>query len=276
VPAQHELTFPLVPRRRLLGLAFGAVNSMRRGRGSDVASSRLYEPGDDVGAIDWSASARRSAARDADEFIVREHFAEEAPRVVIVCDRRPEMALYPDDLPWLSKPAVMIEAGRQIADSAAKARGLVGYLDYAGGEDPFWRPPHSQNDFARVKESHLLWPAYGAPQDNLARALLHLVHSRRAALRLPRPAPARGLGDAQRAAVDHGAGGHPGPDVGAELPRGRVGRRPAPRPRDEEAEAGSAQPPQGAAAQARARGPARAPARGAPQLRPLPRPALGR
>jgi Protein of unknown function DUF58 len=180
VPAQYELTFPLVPRRRLIGLAFGAVRSARRGMGSDVASSRPYRPGDNVDMIDWTASAKLSSAHDADEFIVRERFAEEAPRVVLVCDRRPEMALYQQGLPWLSKPTVVLEAGRQIADSAAKARGLVGYLDFANGDpQPFWRPPHSQQDFWRVKESHLIWPEYRAPSDNLSLAFLHLVAARR-------------------------------------------------------------------------------------------------
>jgi uncharacterized protein (DUF58 family) len=180
VPAQYELTFPLVPRRRLLGLAFGSVRSARRGMGSDIASSRPYRPGDDVDTIDWNASAKLSSARGTDEFVVRERFAEEAPRVVILCDRRPEMELYPRGLPWLSKPTVLVEAGRQIADSAAKARGLVGYLDYASGDDePFWRPPHSQQDFWRVKESHLVWPEFRAPRDNLTRAFIHLVAARR-------------------------------------------------------------------------------------------------
>jgi uncharacterized protein (DUF58 family) len=180
VPAQYEQTFPLIPRRRLIGLPFGAVYSARRGMGSDVASSRPYQPGDDVHSIDWNASARLSSALGRDEFIVREHFAEEAPRVVIVCDRRPGMALYPPSLPWLSKPDVMAEVGRQIADSTAKARGLVGYLDYAGGKpEPFWRPPHSQQEFWRVKESHLLWSSYRAPRDNLTQALYHLADSRR-------------------------------------------------------------------------------------------------
>ncbi len=91
--ALRELTFPLVPRRRLVGLAFGAMHSARRGTGSDVAGSRPYVSGDDVDAIDWAASARLSSARDSDQFVVRERFAEEAPRVVVVCDRRPELAL---------------------------------------------------------------------------------------------------------------------------------------------------------------------------------------
>jgi Protein of unknown function DUF58 len=186
VSAPTELSFPLVPRRRLIGLAFGSAHSAKRGKGSDVASSRPYQPGDDVDAIDWAASAKLSSAHGTDEFIVRERYAEEAPRVVLVCDRRPAMSLYPEGYPWLSKPKVMYEAGAMIADSTAKARGLIGYLDYASGQDgngsgpPFWRPPHGQTDFWRVKESHLLWPQYLAPEDNLERAFEFLAPLRRA------------------------------------------------------------------------------------------------
>jgi uncharacterized protein (DUF58 family) len=187
VSGPTDLTFPLVPRRRLIGLAFGAVQSVRRGTGSDVASSRPYQPGDDVDTIDWGASARLSSARGSDEFVVRERYAEEAPRVVIVADRRPAMSLYPPWLPWLSKPDAMVAAGMLIADSAAKARGLIGYLDYAsagmangdGAEVPFWRPPHAQADFWRVKESHLSYPLYGAPEDTLELAFAHLAPMRR-------------------------------------------------------------------------------------------------
>jgi Protein of unknown function DUF58 len=205
VSGPTELTFPLTPRRRLVGLAFGSVNSAKRGQGSNVASSRPYQPGDTFESIDWAASAKISTAHGQDEFIVREHYAEEAPRVVIVCDRRPAMELYPPGFPWLSKPRVMLEAGSMIADSAAKARGLIGYLDFASGnadghagkagmpssrhrerrlggngaEPPFWRPPHGQTDFWRVKESDLVFPLYLAPEDNLDRAFLFLAPLRR-------------------------------------------------------------------------------------------------
>jgi uncharacterized protein DUF58 len=176
-----ELTFPLVTRRRLVGLAFGSLQSSRRRTGSDVAGSRPYHPGDDMRTIDWNASAKLSAARSSDEFLVREHYAEEAPRVIIVCDRRPEMELFGDELPWLSKPAVMREAGRLIVDSAHRARGLLGYLDYAqGGAEPFWRPPHSQQDFWRTKESRLPHPTFRASPDNLGHAMHHLIDARRA------------------------------------------------------------------------------------------------
>ena len=182
MPVQ-ELTFPLVPRRRLVGLAFGAMHSARRGAGSDVAGSRPYRTGDDIKTIDWYASARLSSARDRDEFIVRERFAEDAPRVVLVCDRRPAMRIFPADLPWLHKPAAMRAIGELIADSTAEARGFVGYVDLANVEHPdpaqrtplFWRPPNSHRESWRLKESHVLWPNWFAPADNLTRALEHLA-----------------------------------------------------------------------------------------------------
>ena len=49
--------------------------------------------------IDWAASARLSAARSEDAFIVRERFADESPRVVVISDRRPAMAIRPPDSP---------------------------------------------------------------------------------------------------------------------------------------------------------------------------------
>ena len=96
-------SFPLVLRRRHVGLAFGATPSSRRGPGSDVAGSRPYRRGDAMRGIDWAASARLSAARSEDAFIVRERFADESPRVVVVADRRPAMALCPPELPWLEQ-----------------------------------------------------------------------------------------------------------------------------------------------------------------------------
>jgi uncharacterized protein DUF58 len=178
----RELTFPLVPRRRLMGLAFGAMHSSRRGTGSDVAGSRPYSTGDDIKTIDWYASARLSSARDHDEFVVREWFAEEAPRVVVVADRRPAMKLFPAELPWLHKPAAVRAVGDLIADSTMDARGFIGYLDFANVEHPdpgergpvFWRAPKSHREHWRVKESHLLWPHWHAPADNLTHALDYL------------------------------------------------------------------------------------------------------
>jgi uncharacterized protein (DUF58 family) len=120
--------------------------------------------------IDWAASARLSSARGTDEFIVRERFADEAPRVVIVADRRPEMSLFPSTFPWLSKPDAVRIATLLIADSAVAARGLSGYLDFADGT-AFWRPPRSQHEDWRSEARR----PFGAPQDTLTRSLHHLL-----------------------------------------------------------------------------------------------------
>jgi uncharacterized protein (DUF58 family) len=167
-------TFPLIPRRRVLGLPFGGLHSVRRGIGSDVAGSRPYEPGDDIDKIDWNASARLSLARGSDEFIVREHFAEEAPRVVVLSDRRPSMSVFSDGWPWLHKPEAVRHAGELIGSSAVAARGLLGYLDQAEG-DIFWRPPRSERELGQLD----LERPFSAPEDTLARGLAHLAEQRR-------------------------------------------------------------------------------------------------
>jgi uncharacterized protein (DUF58 family) len=128
------LTFPLLPRRRVTGLAFGAMRSRARGYGTDLAGARPYRPGDDVRRIDWRASARLSSARGSDDFVVREHLTEEATRVVVVVDPSPTMELYPPEFPWLSKPAVIREACAMVEESALQAGCAVDYLDRGPGE----------------------------------------------------------------------------------------------------------------------------------------------
>jgi uncharacterized protein (DUF58 family) len=170
----RQLIFPLQPKRRLVGLAYGAIHSARRGTGSDVAGSRPYRRGDHVKAIDWPASAKLSRARGLEEFVVREHFADEAPRIVVLCDRRPSMSLYPPEWPWLQKPRALEAILKLVADSALAAQGYTGYLDHGAGE-PLWRPPTSQRT---LQELELDRP-FRAPADALARGLGELVRHRR-------------------------------------------------------------------------------------------------
>jgi Protein of unknown function DUF58 len=167
-------TFPLVPRRRVIGLAFGGVRSARRGTGSDVAGSREYRPGDDVAWIDWAASARLSAARAADEFVVRELFADEAPRVVVLADRRPAMGITASPLRTLDKPRGLLEILDLIGASARTARSLTGYLDHAHGE-AYWRPPRSE----RLAERGTFDRPFRAPEATVSLGLEHLGEHRR-------------------------------------------------------------------------------------------------
>jgi uncharacterized protein (DUF58 family) len=167
-------TFPLIPRRRVLGLPFGGLHSMRRGLGSDVAGSRPYQPGDDVDKIDWYASARLSLARGSEEFVVREHYADEAPRVVVLSDRRPSLAIFPEGWPWLCKPEAIRNAVTLIGSSATAARGLLGYFDEADGE-AYWHPPRSTHAYGAPE----LERGFGAPEDTLRRGLRHLAEHKR-------------------------------------------------------------------------------------------------
>jgi uncharacterized protein (DUF58 family) len=161
--------FVLVPQRRFAGVQFGERRSPRRGAGDEVVGSRPYRPGDLTAWIDWSASARLSAARGTDEFVVREFLAEQAPRVIVVRDRRPAMALYGGDLPWLDKRAAGAEALRQILAAVGAERGELAYTDHDGAR-PFWLPPRGSG-FREIVERRERDAPFGAPSDGLRRSL---------------------------------------------------------------------------------------------------------
>jgi uncharacterized protein (DUF58 family) len=173
-----SFTFPLVSRRRLIGLAFGSMHGARRGSGSDIAGSRPYVPGDDPHRIDWAASGRLSAARATDEFIVREYFADEAPRVVVCVDRRPPMGMCPPGLPFLHKDAAAAVALELIEDSVAESRGLIGLLEIDGREGVVgWCPPASGRRTLAAVDHEL--PARDAPADGVTTMFEFLTLHRR-------------------------------------------------------------------------------------------------
>jgi uncharacterized protein (DUF58 family) len=155
--------FALVPRRRFLGVQFGRRRSSRRGIGDEVAGTRPYRPGDLIAHIHWAASARLSEAHGTDEFVVREFFAEQAPRVALVRDRRPGMAIHTPPSPWLDKRAAAETAARLIEASAAAEQGEVVSVDGAL-RHPVQRRPRARTD-----------GAYDAPETSLSAAFEALV-----------------------------------------------------------------------------------------------------
>lgn len=160
-----------MPRWRPAGSPFGRLRASRRGLGSSVAGSRPYRPGDSLAAIDWKSSARLSSVRAEPEFLVREHFADEAPRVVMVADRRASMSLYPG--PWLSKPDALGAIWTIVSSTALSELGLVGYLD-AG--EPTWVPPGGGQRVDEVGRHVAEAPFRGGSLDD---AFLHLEGIRR-------------------------------------------------------------------------------------------------
>jgi uncharacterized protein (DUF58 family) len=130
-------------------------------------------------AIDWAASARLSTARGSDEFLVRERFAEDAPKVVIVCDRRPSMSCFTSPLPWLDKPLAMRNVVELILASVGAAGGFVGYLDYADG-NPHWRQPKGERKLLEIRDQRLMSSEFGGPENWLDLSIAHLAERRRA------------------------------------------------------------------------------------------------
>ena len=190
-------------------------------------------------AIDWAASARLSTARGADEFVVRERFAEEAPKILVVCDRRPQMAHFASPLPWLDKPG---RCARSSSCSPAQAPQVpaVGYLDYADG-DPHWRQPKGERKLIELKDDRLWSLEYGGPHDWLERSIAHLANHTRAVSPgtfvfvlsdfIPPPS-GEGVAGGDREPLGPRARRDPGPDLGAELPGGERRRPPAAGPGD--------------------------------------------
>jgi uncharacterized protein (DUF58 family) len=75
---RSRLALPLV--RRATGLLEGQHRSVYRGHGQDFDDLRVYQPGDDVGDIDWRASARTGSP------VVKRYVATSNVAVVLVVD----------------------------------------------------------------------------------------------------------------------------------------------------------------------------------------------
>lgn len=137
----------LEPHVRIIGSLFGSAASRRRGQSDDVVSGRPYVTGDDVRRIDWATSARLSAIRGEDHFVVRESYGEEAPIVCFTVDRSASMALYPREYPWLHKPDAVRKMAEVVALSATQYHCPLSFLD-----DESWRPPSTMTGLEQILE----------------------------------------------------------------------------------------------------------------------------
>lgn len=137
----------LEPHVRIIGSLFGSAASRRRGTSDDVVSGRPYQVGDDIRRIDWATSARLSAIRGEDHFIVRESYGEEAPVVCFAVDRSTSMSLYPREYPWLHKPDAVRLMAEVVARSAGHYHCPLSFLDGYS-----WRPPSTSTGLEQMLE----------------------------------------------------------------------------------------------------------------------------
>jgi uncharacterized protein (DUF58 family) len=173
---ERDLVFPLLGRHAAVRLDVAGRTSRRRGSGGEVTGSRPYRRGDAMRLVDWRASARLSTARARDEFVVRERFAEDVVRTLLVVDRGPSMALFPPSLPWLHKPDVVRTAGRMILASARAAHALVGYAE-GRGDGPWIQRPVRDSRLGRLLEQTLDESANDAPERGLEATFALLTRS---------------------------------------------------------------------------------------------------
>ena len=82
---------------------------------------------------------------------MRERFAEEAPRVAIVLDRRPSMAIYPAPSPWLDKPRAVATAVRAIVESADDARATLELVAGPERARDIWQPVRGRASLVRAR-----------------------------------------------------------------------------------------------------------------------------
>ena len=225
--------FPLVPRYRLsrasLSAPLEARDAAAEATSPDSApTSRATRSRRSTGT---RARGSRPRGRD-DEFVVRERFADEAPRVVVVLDRRPSMGLYPDWSPWL------VEARRRLA--SRPRRSSRARCPRAAPRDtstpprpggPSGSPPRGRSPLelieerarsARLRRGPGLAGRAGsstsrAPTASLGSGSFVFVLSD-----FLEPPPASILAARGRTALGDRPGRDPGSDLGAELPVGRA------------------------------------------------------
>jgi uncharacterized protein (DUF58 family) len=116
---------PAFPSRKLLPeklsrlrVIEGMVAARGPGRGTEFDSLREYVRGDDVRAIDWRASARRSGAGTASALQVRQYRPERDRRLILALDTGRTSAARVGDVPRLD---AALDAGLLLAAVAMRA-----------------------------------------------------------------------------------------------------------------------------------------------------------
>ena len=177
-PHTGASVFPLVPRRRPLGLAFGAVEQFAARPRIRPRGSRPYAPGDLVQSIDWKTSARLATARASDEFVVPSAIRRSRP------SRHRRGRPPTRHGPVRRRHALAQQAPcrrrrrRARRGECARARGLLGYVDCASAADGvgFWRAPRDQSHADEAHERVRTAP-FDASPSSLDDAIVGLASS---------------------------------------------------------------------------------------------------
>ena len=168
-------TFPLIPRRRVLGLPFGGAAQpaprarLRRRRLAAVPAGRRRRQDRLVRVGAAVARARRARSSScASTTPTRRRAWSCSATAARRCPSSPTAGRGSG-----SRRRSGTRSSSSVTAPTA-ARGLLGYLDEAEGE-PFWRPPRSEAHVGRSSGDR----PFNAPEDTLTRGLVHLAQHRR-------------------------------------------------------------------------------------------------
>jgi uncharacterized protein (DUF58 family) len=151
-----------ISTRRLSTEAFhGGVQSRFRGRGMDFDEVREYEPGDDVRAIDWSATAR------AGHTFVKKYREERQLTVVFVVDMSASGSLGSGDS---SKREQAVEMAGVLALSAVQSDHRIGLALFTDTVEAFTPPARGRPHAFRIVHDLVTFEPQGRGT-NLAVAL---------------------------------------------------------------------------------------------------------
>jgi uncharacterized protein (DUF58 family) len=148
--------------RRLASDAFqGGVQSRFRGRGMDFDELREYEPGDDVRAIDWNASARTGRT------FVKKYREERQLTVVFVVDMSASGALGAGEA---TKREQAVEIAGVLALAALRSDHRVGLVLFTDTVERFVPPARGRSHTSRLVRDLVSFEPKGRGTD-LAAAL---------------------------------------------------------------------------------------------------------
>ena len=148
--------------RRLSSDAFhGGVQSRFRGRGMDFDELREYEPGDDVRAIDWNASARTGRT------FVKKYREERQLTVIFVVDMSASGDLGAGDG---TKREQAVEIAGVLALAALRSDHRVGLVLFSDAVEKFVPPARGRSHTLRLVRDLVAFEPHGRGT-NLAAAL---------------------------------------------------------------------------------------------------------
>ncbi len=145
----------IISRKKVREIFAGEYRSVFKGKGIEVEELREYEPGDDVSAIDWKTSARRS------RLYVKKFREERELSLFLVVDASPSMdfGLY---APRREKAA---EAAALLSLAALMNNDRVGLLIFGEKEGKFVPPRRGRGHFLRIIREILVERCRGRKTD---------------------------------------------------------------------------------------------------------------